>query len=82
MHSPQTNGFCEPFHRTLKDEFFSVAYRKKLYGSVQELQEDLGLFLRFYNEQRSHQGYQTQGRTPWRAFQDGLTVMLTEDAAA
>ncbi len=82
VHSPQTNGFCERFHRTLKDEFFSVAYRKKLYGSVQELQEDLDGFVRFYNEQRSHQGYRTQGRTPWQAFQDGVALMPTEPAAA
>lgn len=37
VHSPQTNGFCERFHRMLKDEFFSVAHRKRLYGSAQEL---------------------------------------------
>ena len=58
-----------------------MAYRKKLYGSVQELQEDLDAFVRFYNEQRSHQG-RTQGRTPWRAFQDGVALMPTETAAA
>lgn len=41
VHSPQTNGFCERFHRTLKEEFVSVALRKKIYGSLQELQEAL-----------------------------------------
>jgi len=50
-HHPQTNGFCERFHRTLKDEFFIVALRKKLYGTLQELQEDLDTWLRFYNEE-------------------------------
>lgn len=34
VRSPQTNGFCERFHRTLKEEFFSVALRKKVYGSL------------------------------------------------
>lgn len=82
VHSPQTNGFCERFHRTLKEEFFSVAYRKRLYGSVQELQEDLDAFVRFYNEERSHQGYRTQGRTPWQTFQDGLAAMSEEQTAA
>jgi transposase InsO family protein len=81
VHHPQTNGFCERFHRTLKDEFFSVALRKKLYGSLQELQEDLDTWLRFYNEERSHQGYRTQGRTPWQAFQDGLAAMTQPQAA-
>lgn len=26
--SPQTNGFCERFHRTVKEEFFSVTFRR------------------------------------------------------
>jgi transposase InsO family protein len=39
--SPQTNGICERFHRTLQEEFYSVAFRKKLYRSLDELQADL-----------------------------------------
>jgi len=27
--SPQTNGICERFHRTIQDEFYAVAFRKK-----------------------------------------------------
>ena len=81
VHHPQTNGFCERFHRTLKDEFFSVALRKKHHGSLQELQEDLDTWLRFYNEERSHQGYRTQGRMPWQAFQDGVAAMTQPQAA-
>lgn len=30
--SPQTNGICERFHRTILQEFYQVAFRKKLYG--------------------------------------------------
>jgi hypothetical protein len=33
--SPETNGFCERFHRTVKEEFFQVAFRKTLYESGQ-----------------------------------------------
>ena len=40
-NSPQTNGICERFHRTIKDEFYDIAFRKKLYRSVEELQVDL-----------------------------------------
>ena len=40
--SPQTNGICERFHRTMQDEFYSVAFRKKLYSSLEQLQADLG----------------------------------------
>ena len=28
--SPQTNGICERFHRTVLDEFYRVAFRKKI----------------------------------------------------
>src|SRR5205814_967312 len=36
--SPQTNGICERFHRTVQGEFYSVAFRKKLYTTLEELQ--------------------------------------------
>lgn len=81
VHSPQTNGFCERFHRTLKEEFFNVAFRKKIYESVQNLQADLDEFLRFYNEERAHHGYRTKGRTPLQAFRDGVAEMRPKEAA-
>ncbi|MEM4721462.1 MAG: IS481 family transposase, partial [Candidatus Methanomethylicaceae archaeon] len=48
--SPQTNGICERFQRTVLDEFYRVAFRTKVYRSIDELQEDLDLWLRQYNE--------------------------------
>jgi len=39
--SPQTNGICERFHRTIQEEFYSVAFRKKRYTSLEPLQADL-----------------------------------------
>jgi transposase InsO family protein len=54
--SPQTNGICERFHKTLLDEFYRVAFRKKLYRRIEELQVDLDAWLVEYNEQRPHQG--------------------------
>jgi len=69
--SPETNGFCERFHRTVKEEFFQVAFRRTLYESLDQLQLDLDRYLEFYNRERAHQGYRTQGRTPYQAFLDG-----------
>jgi transposase InsO family protein len=43
--SPQTNGICERFHKTLLDEFYRVAFRKKLYRRIEELQADLDAWL-------------------------------------
>jgi transposase InsO family protein len=66
--SPESNGMVERFNRTLKEEFFAVAYRKQIYETVEALQADLDAFLAFYNEGRAHQGYRTQGRTPYQTF--------------
>ena len=39
--SPQTNGICERFHKTVLNEFYRVAFRKKVYRFIDELQADL-----------------------------------------
>ena len=33
VRSPQTNGICERFHRTIKDECYNILFRKKIYRS-------------------------------------------------
>ncbi len=73
--SPETNGFCERFHRTVKEEFYAVAFRKVFYESLEQLQRDLDGYVAFYNRERAHQGYRTQGRTPYQAFSDGVEAM-------
>ena len=32
--SPQTNGICERFHKTILQEFYQVTFRKKLYSTM------------------------------------------------
>ena len=68
--SPQTNGICERFHRTVQEEFYSVAFRKKLYASLEELQLDLGTWVREYNQEREHSGKYCFGKTPMQTFLD------------
>jgi transposase InsO family protein len=72
--SPQTNGICERFHRTIQDEFYSVAFRKKLYQTLEELQADLDSWLREYNEERSHSGKYCFGKTPMQTFLDSKHI--------
>lgn len=64
VRRPQTNGFVERFNRTVLDEFFRIAFRTKLYESVEVLQLDLDAWLVHYNTKRPHQGYRNQGRRP------------------
>lgn len=41
VRSPQTNGICERFHKTVLWEFYQVAFRKKLCDSINALQADM-----------------------------------------
>ncbi len=66
--SPQTNGICERLHRTIKNEFYQVAFRKKIYRTVEELQHDLDNWLNLYNQERTHTGKYCYGRTPYQTF--------------
>lgn len=66
--SPQTNGICERFHRTIQDEFYAVAFRKKLYTSIDEMQTDLDLWIQQYNSDRTHSGKYCFGKTPMDTF--------------
>ena len=38
VKSPQTNGICERFHKTILREFYQVTFRKKLYSDLEDLQ--------------------------------------------
>ena len=66
--SPQTNGTCEQFHRTMLDEFYRVAFRKKLYASLEELQADADEWIEHYNTERTHSGKYCYGKTPMETF--------------
>jgi transposase InsO family protein len=70
---PQTNGFVERFNRTLLEEFFCVAFRKKWYTTVEELQQDLDTYLWHYNFQRPHSGYRLNGKRPIEVLLDRTT---------
>lgn len=72
--SPQTNGICERFHKTILNEFYQVTFRKKLYQTLEELQKDLDEWLSYYNNERTHQGKMCNGRTPAETLIDGKRV--------
>jgi transposase InsO family protein len=68
VKNPQSNGICERFHRTILEEFYSIAFRKKIYSGLEELQQDLDAWLDYYNTRRPHQGKRCQGNTPIETF--------------
>src|SRR5271166_3967109 len=72
--SPQTNGIVERFHKTMLDEFYRVAFRKKLYATIDHLQADLDAWMCEFNEARPHQGKWCFGKTPMRTFLDVLPL--------
>lgn len=80
--SPQTNGIVERFHKTVLDEFYRVAFRKRIYGSIAELQGDLDAWVRSYNEDRPHQGRWCFGKTPIQTFLDAIPLAQEKMIAA
>ncbi|KAA6307925.1 hypothetical protein EZS27_040402 [termite gut metagenome] len=67
--SPQTNGICERFHRTMQDEFYATAFRKKIYQTIDDLQADIDVWLKYYNEERPHTGKHCYGKTPMQTWE-------------
>lgn len=80
--SPQTNGIVERFHKTLLNEFYRVAFRKKLYHTLEELQTDLDAWLEQYNQSRPHQGRWCYGKTPMQTFVDSIPLAKEKIIAA
>jgi transposase InsO family protein len=72
--SPQSNGICERFHKTILQEFYQIAFRKKVYNSLDELQQDLDKWIERYNNERTHSGKYCFGKTPMQTFLDSLSL--------
>ncbi|PIT17347.1 IS481 family transposase, partial [Snodgrassella alvi] len=67
-YSPQTNGICERFHKTMKTECYDIMFRRKIYTELKEIQQDIELWLEFYNRERAHSGKYCYGKTPWQTW--------------
>jgi transposase InsO family protein len=68
VRSPWTNGACERVQRTILEEFYQVTFRKKIYQTLDQLNDDLQKYLFKYNYQRTHQGKRTQGQVPAKLY--------------
>ena len=80
--SPQTNnGLCERFHKTILNEFYQITFRKKLYSTLEELQNDLDDWMEYYNNDRAHQGKMCCGRTPMDTLLEGKSIWAEKNLA-
>lgn len=75
--SPQTNGICERFHRTIQEEFYATAFRKKIYNTIEQLQQDVDVWLQYYNNERPHSGKYCFGKTPMQTWRE--CIHLTKE---
>jgi hypothetical protein len=64
------------------NEFYRVAFRKKIYRTLDDLQTDLDVWLQEYNAQRSHQGRWCYGKTPMHTFIDSVSLAKEKMLAA
>jgi transposase InsO family protein len=79
---PQTNGICERFHKTIQDEFYATAFRKKIYTSLEELQTDVDKWIWEYNEERPHSGRYCYGKTPKETWEASLYLARAKDLSS
>jgi Integrase core domain len=80
--SPQTNGIVERYHKTMLNEFYRIAFRKKIYATIGELQKDLDAWMTEYNEVRPHQGRYCFGKTPMQTFLDARAIAQDKQIGA
>ena len=64
------------------NEFYRVAFRRKIYRSIAEVQDDLDAWLVDYNEKRPHQGRWCFGKTPMQTFLDAMPIAKEKMIAA
>ncbi|TRD15224.1 transposase [Palleronia caenipelagi] len=65
-----------PFCDRDEVQFYDIAFRKKLYRSIEDLQADLDMWLAKYNEQRPHSGRYCYGKTPMQTFRETLHIAV------
>ena len=74
VRHPQSNGICERFHRTIQEEFYAITFRKKLYSTLNDLQNDLDEWIKYYNYERPHSGRYCYGKTPMQTWNENLSL--------
>ncbi|MDR3031325.1 MAG: integrase core domain-containing protein [Holosporales bacterium] len=67
---PPINRIVERVHKTMKQEFYAVSFKKNIYESVEELHRDVDEWLKYYNNEPPHSGKYCYGKMPKQTFID------------
>ncbi len=78
--SPQTNGICERFNKTLLNELYRVVFRTHVYRTLEAMQADLDVFLED-THLRPNQGRWRYGKTPRQTFVDSVPLAKEKQIA-
>ena len=76
---PRTNSICQRFHKTRRDECYSLLFRRMLYRSLEEFQSDLDAWPEKYNQEQPHSGRYCYGKTPCETFQASKQLAMEKD---
>ena len=58
-----------------------MAFRKRIYTGIEQLQADLDAWITGYNDQRPHQGRWCYGKTPMQTFLDTVSLATEKSLA-
>ena len=54
----------------MQDEFYAIAFRKNVYDDLEQLLQDLDVWMEDYNTVRTHSGKYGYGKTPMQTFEE------------
>lgn len=80
FHFPKNTNkrYVKLLHRTLLSEHFRVADRTDFFESAAEIKKDFHLYLKIYNNERSHIIRKMNGRTPYQVLQEAIRKLKKE----
>jgi transposase InsO family protein len=78
--SPQTNGICERFNKTLLNEFYRVAFRKRLYQPGGAADRPRSLYRGVQRRAASSRRW-CYGKTPLQTVLDSLALAKEKQIA-
>jgi hypothetical protein len=61
------------------EDFYAIAFRKKIYDSLDSLQTDIDKWIQYYNVERTHSGRYCYGKTPLQTFLESKAIATNKN---